>query len=326
MLIKQQVSLFTPMSTHLQPCQQPTFFFIGVTTGQSAAQRIFPRWMALLGRPEVFLQGVDFRIHDEPARYCQLVDLIKSDPLALGGLITTHKIDLLNAARDQFDQLDPYAQLCDEVSCISKRAGALHGHAIDPVADGRALDAILGAGYFGRTGGDLLSFGAGGAAAALALHILTKNAVADRPEHFTLVDLDRTRLDHVRSMVEKLPTVIQFHYLQNADAHHNDEVLAQLPPGSVVINATGMGKDRPGSPITDSACFPLQGVAWELNYRGALDFMHQALRQQVEQNLTVVDGWVAFLHGWTGVIAQVLDVEITPALFQQMADVATQYR
>lgn len=314
------------MSTHLHPCPQPTFFFIGVTTGQSAAQRIFPRWMELLGRPEVRLQGVDFRIHDEPARYRQLVDLIKSDPLALGGLITTHKIDLLNAARDRFDQLDPYAQLCDEVSCISKRAGVLHGHAIDPVADGRALDAILGIGYFGRTGGHLLSLGAGGAAAALALHILNKNAAADQPTHFTLVDLDSARLDHVRSVVEKLPTAIHFHYVQHVNAHENDALLAQLPPGSVVINATGMGKDRPGSPITHAAHFPVQGVAWELNYRGALDFMQQALRQQAERNLTVADGWVAFLHGWTGVIAQVLDVEITPVLFQQMAEVAAQYR
>jgi shikimate dehydrogenase len=314
------------MSTHLHPCQQPTFFFIGVTTGQSAAQRIFPRWMALLGRPEVLLQGVDFRIHDEPARYRQVVDQIKGDPLALGGLITTHKIDLLDAARDRFDQLDPYAQLCDEVSCISKRAGALHGHAIDPVADGRALDAILGTGYFGRTGGHLLSLGAGGAAAALALHSLNQPNPDDRPAHFTLVDLDATRLDHVRSVVEKLPTAIHFHYLQHATAQQNDELLTHLPSGSVVINATGMGKDRPGSPITEAARFPRQGVAWELNYRGALDFMHQALRQQTERNLTVADGWVAFLHGWTGVIAQVLDVEITPALFQQMAEVATQYR
>ena len=26
----------------------------------------------------------------------------------------------------------------------------------------------------------------------------------------------------------------------------NDDILAGLPPGSVVINATGMGKDTPG--------------------------------------------------------------------------------
>lgn len=314
------------MTNPLQPCQQPTFFFIGVTTGQSAAQRIFPRWMELLARPEVALRGIDFRIHDEPARYRQLVAAIKADPLALGGLITTHKIDLFHAARDLFEQLDPYASLCDEISCISKRAGALVGHAIDPIADGRALDAILGADYFGRTGGHLLCLGAGGAAAALALHLLNKERPADRPRHFTFVDIDAGRLAHVRAMVEKLPTDISFAYRQNTTAEQNDRWLAALPPHSVVINATGMGKDRPGSPLTDQAEFPLNGVAWELNYRGTLDFMHQAVRQQAARNLTVADGWVAFLHGWTGVIAQVLDVEITPPLFEQMATVAAQYR
>ena len=314
------------MSMQTQRCQQPTFYFIGVTTGQSAAQRIFPQWMAVLGRPEVILQGVDFRIHDEPARYRQLVETIKTDPLALGGLITTHKIDLLAAAHDLFEQLDPYAQLCAEISCIAKRGDNLVGYAVDPVADGRALDALVGEGYFGRTGGEILSLGAGGAAAALALHIINKPDAADRPRRFTLVDLDSERLAHVQAMVANLPTDIEFRYLQHSDARHNDALLAHLPPASVVINATGMGKDRPGSPLTDAAAFPLLGIAWELNYRGALDFMHHALRQQAERNLTVADGWVAFLHGWTGVIAHVLDVEITPELFEQMAAVANQYR
>ena len=54
--------------------------------------------------------------------------------------------------------------------------------------------------------------------------------------------------------------------------------------------------------------------------------MHQAYRQQAARNLTVADGWVAFLHGWTGVISQVLDIEITPALFAEMAAIAGQYR
>jgi len=30
----------------------------------------------------------------------------------------------------------------------------------------------------------------------------------------------------------------------------NDAILNQLKPGSLVVNATGLGKDAPGSPIT----------------------------------------------------------------------------
>mgnify|MGYP001290183903 CR=1 FL=1 len=78
---------------------QPTFYFIGVTTGKSSIRKIFPKWMEVLGRPEVVLEGVDLKIHDEPENYRRVVTQIKEDPLSLGALVTTHKIDLVTAAR-----------------------------------------------------------------------------------------------------------------------------------------------------------------------------------------------------------------------------------
>jgi shikimate dehydrogenase len=80
-----------------------------------------------------------------------------------------------------------------------------------------------------------------------------------------------------------------------------------------------MGKDTPGSPITNDGVFPKNGVAWEFNYRGELDFLHQALAQEKDRQLKVEDGWLYFLHGWTQVIAQVLHIDLTPALFDQLA-------
>lgn len=310
--------------------QKPTFYFIGVTTGQSSAQRVFPQWMRALGH-DVQLKGVDFKIHDEPARYRRLVQEIREDPLALGGLITTHKIDLLNAARDLFDHLGPHAQLCDEVSCISKRGGQLWGHAIDPVADGRALDVITGARYFGHTQAEVLCLGAGGAAVALAVWLIEKKDPAEQPARFTFVDIDAHRLQQVQQLVDALQPSFPFQYIchnddTRANAIANDSLLASLPESSIIINATGMGKDRPGSPITDAAQFPRQSIVWELNYRGELAFMQQALAQQSARELTVADGWMAFLYGWTGVIAQVLDIEIDGATFDTLAEIANQVR
>ena len=83
-----------------------------------------------------------------------------------------------------------------------------------------------------------------------------------------------------------------------------------------------MGKDRPGSPITDKAVFPLDGWAWELNYRGELDFMHQAMRQGVR----VEDGWTYFVHGWTQVIAQVFHLDLTPEVFAELDRAASAIR
>jgi shikimate 5-dehydrogenase len=98
--------------------------------------------------------------------------------------------------------------------------------------------------------------------------------------------------------------------------------MAQMPAYSVVINATGMGKDTPGSPITDAGVFPLHGAAWEFNYRGELDFYYQSRRQEHSRDLKIEDGWLYFLHGWTQVVAQVLHVNLTPDLFQKLAQAA----
>jgi shikimate 5-dehydrogenase len=94
----------------------------------------------------------------------------------------------------------------------------------------------------------------------------------------------------------------------------------------MVINATGMGKDRPGSPVTDEGLFPEGGLAWELNYRGRLDFLRQARGQAESRELTVEDGWVYFLHGWSQVIAEVFHLDLTPELFVELDRAASALR
>jgi shikimate dehydrogenase len=309
----------------IQPVAAPTFTFIGVTTGGSSIIELFPLWVAALGRPEVIIEGIDLEPHSAPQHYRRVVAQIKGDALSLGALITTHKIDLLDAARDMFDALDPYARICDEVSYIAKEGDALVGYAKDPVCAGMSLDALLGEGYF-REGSDVLCLGAGGAATAIALHLVRKPDPADRPRWFIVVNRSPGRLERLRRMIEQLGTDIAFEYVCNQDPQRNDQIVARLPPGSVVINATGMGKDRPGSPLTRAALFPLDGIAWELNYRGTLDFMRQALAQRDSRNLTVEDGWRYFLHGWTEAIAQALGTELDPSTFRRLAHIAEPMR
>ena len=123
-------------------------------------------------------------------------------------------------------------------------------------------------------------------------------------------------------MAETLGLDIVFDYYCQENPRLNDALMETLPPASLVINATGMGKDLPGSPITDAGNFPINGVAWELNYRGELHFMHQALAQREKRNLTVEDGWVYFLHGWTQVIAQALHIDLDEATFNRLAAIA----
>jgi shikimate dehydrogenase len=304
---------------------QPTFYFVGVTTTRSAIMRVFPRWMEALGKPEVVIEGIDHPIHDTPEAYRRTVAQIKYDPLSLGGLVTTHKIDLLEAARDMFDVLHRSARLTGEVSSISKRDGLLEGCAKDPLTSGMSMDAFLGPGYFGRTGGHVLCFGAGGSGKAMALHLIGKTDPADRPRRFIVVNRSPERLLAMKNMVEQMDTDIAFEYIHNADPRVNDRIMERLPEGSLVINATGMGKDTPGSPITDAGRFPMYGIAWEINYRGELDFWHQAMAQKEARHLRVEDGWLYFLHGWTQVIAEVLHISIAEH-FDRLAEIAEELR
>ncbi len=311
---------------HVVRKEVPTFYFIGVTTGKSSIMKVFPLWMKVLGRSEVVMEGIDCKIHDDPEVYRKAVAQIKYDPNSLGALVTTHKIDLLTAARDMFEYLDPYAEITDEVSSISKLEGRLEGHAKDPITAGASLDAIIEPGYFARTHGDVLCFGAGGSAIATLLHLINKKDKGDRPAKFTFVNRSQGRLDHAREMVSGLKTDIEAEYICNSDPAVNDTIMEKLPPYSIVINATGMGKDTPGSPITWEGKFPMNSIAWEFNYRGELDFMHQALAQVESRKVKVEDGWIYFVHGWTQVVAQVLHFDLTSALFDRLNEAASSVR
>ena len=81
---------------------QPTMYFIGVTTGSSSIMKVFPDWAEALGIDAV-LKGIDIPIHADPEVYREVVSFIKNDPLSVGALVTTHKIDIYSAAHDLFD-------------------------------------------------------------------------------------------------------------------------------------------------------------------------------------------------------------------------------
>jgi shikimate 5-dehydrogenase len=165
---------------NLQPATEPTFYFVGVTTGKSSIMRVFPEWARHLGVSET-IKGIDCKWHDDPEVYREVVSFLKHDALSLGALVTTHKIDLLKAARDLFDELDSYAELMGEVSCISKRNGRLIGHAKDPITSGLSLEAFLPADHWKQTGADLFCIGAGGSSIALTSYLMEKCAPDNRP-------------------------------------------------------------------------------------------------------------------------------------------------
>jgi shikimate 5-dehydrogenase len=281
-----------------------------VRTEGSLALELFPLWLATLGLPETVIQGHDIPVRGPREAYRQIVRRIREESDTVGALVTTHKMDLLAAAGDLFDSLDPYARAFREVSGISKRGGRLHGSAKDPFSSGLALEHFLPPGHWREhPQAEALILGAGGAGLALSAYLLRPEHGADRPARTTLSDVSPANLRTCREVHGRLGLAGELAYLQPGPERGNDQLLAALPPGSLVVNATGLGKDRPGSPLSGQAPFPRDGYAWEFNYRGELEFLKQARAQAEARRLTVEDGLVYFIFGWALVIGEVFGRE-----------------
>jgi len=298
-----------------------TFWFFGVTTGQSAMQRIYPLWMEELGIDSA-LRGIDFPIDAPAADYRSAVAQVKDDPDSVGGLITTHKLNVLSAAADLIEELDDSAVLLHEVSCLHKSRGRLLGAALDDRTSWLALQSLVPEGFW-RKDGDLLLLGAGGASIATVLGIhRADQAGLPVPARIRVTARSTDRLDELGALQRTIGFRIPTTPIVTATADEADAVVAGLPPHSLVVNATGMGKDRPGSPLTDAVQYPRDSIAWDMNYRGERPFLRQAEAQAEERRLTVVDGWDYFVYSWTHVVSVVHDIEIDAPTFDRLSTIA----
>ncbi len=302
----------------------PTMYFVGVTTGASSSLKMFPGWADRLGIGGAELLGVDFALHDDPAAYRRIVEHIRQDPLAMGALVTTHKIDLLDAARDLFDGLGEEAEALGEVVSIYKRHGQLLGEARDTHNAMRSLRRFLPTGHW-QSGAEVFVLGSGGASMAIVRGLLM---LETPPAKIVISDIDAPRLERAGDICRRWDGAGRLRYQRARSAEDNDRVAAALPSGSLVINATGLGKDVPGSPLSDRVRFPSGACVWDLNYRGDLVFLDQARAQAADLGLKVVDGWDYFLYGWSSVIADVFELDIpdTGPLFDDLSELAQSVR
>ena len=301
---------------------KPTIYFIGVTTGSSSIMKVFPRWAEALGLKDAVIKGIDFKPHSDPQAYRQAVAFIKEDPLSLGALVTTHKIDLYNSCKDLFDYIDPFAGELGEISCISKKDGQFRAHAKDPISSGLALEAFVPENYWKEHGGEVLLLGAGGASLAMSVYFTQERFGENVPKKIVIANRSLPRLKEARRILEGRNKNVEFEFVHNPTPEENDATLAALPPHSLVVNATGLGKDGPGSPLTDACSFPEHSLVWEINYRGDLLFKDQAEAQRVQKDLFIEDGWTYFIHGWTQVVSEVFHVSIEGEVLDKLSAIA----
>jgi shikimate dehydrogenase len=305
----------------------PAVLFLGVSTAGSAVHRYFPRWAGHLPEP-MQLIGVDLPVAAARLKYEGLLDWIARTQQIRGMVITSHKIDLFRAGDGRFAAADRLSATLGEISALRRtRSGDLLAYATDPLSC-RAAAAELNPGTWS---GKTICFGAGGAAVALVTALTlpgtempretwasqgsragTRRAsvrrvpVSDGDVHVT--DVRAERLAHLMRVARSLGVADQVVPHLQQDAAGNADLLAGHPDARLVVNATGLGKDNAGSPLTGEAVFPLGCVVWDMNYRGPLTFLRQARAQREARGLRIADGWRLFLHGWTNALAPILGV------------------
>jgi shikimate 5-dehydrogenase len=307
--------------------------FVGISTGSSVAHAVFGGWASVLGQPWR-LAGVDLRPGTSAGTYQRLVAAMHRNPCVRGAVVTAHKLRLYRACAADLDRCDRLAGLTREINTLASR-DSLAGYARDALSLTCILPGLAARSPVGTLAGlHVLCLGAGGAATALllALHLdisvcpdtaTTISPRADCPAHVTFADSSAEALDALRRVAARAridPARLSFAHVRGVG--DCDRLVAELPVPALVINATGLGKDQPGSPLTPAAHLGPGTLAWDLNYRGSLTFLHQA----AARGAAVLDGWEYFIAGWAGALTAIAGISFTARLLTQLAEVAAPYR
>lgn len=309
----------------------PLILFIGVSTGGSLAHTVFAPWAAVLGRPWR-LAGIDLPPTTPARTYWRLAGVIRDNPAIQGAVITAHKLRLYRACAAGLSHCDQLAVLTRELNTLA-RGTSLTGYARDALSLAHILPTLTArSGATTLAGLHVLCLGAGGAATALllALHLDigddtqgTLAPHANPPARVIFADTSRQALADLRAVASRaqIPTAhLSFAHVRGAS--DCDKLAAGLPTPALVINATGLGKDRPGSPLTAATPLGPATLAWDLNYRGTLTYLYQA----TARGAPVVDGWDYFVAGWAGALTAIAGVRFTGGLLAQFAQAAAPHR
>ena len=220
-----------------------------------------------------------------------------------------------------------YAKQFGEISSIYKDGDKLCRDAKDPITCGMAMEEFVPENYWKENPeAGVFIMGAGGSCISMCSYYMRNSGKGNDPAKIVVCNRSLPRLEECEKINNEFyPNTIPAEYYLTPEPGQNDVQMEKMGKGSLVINATGLGKDRPGSPLTDAALFPKNALVWELNYRGERLFMHQAEAQSESRGVQVIDGWMYFIYGWTQVIADVFHTEILGERLKEMDRIAAKF-
>ncbi len=283
---------------------RPNVYFLGLATEKSASRRIFPAWAEAIGW-SASLVGVDLPQETDCDGYRTFLAQLKGDKLCAGAQVTVHKVGLYRCLAADFDDLDDDARSLGEVGGISVRQEVLAAFSPDMLALSGELEEILAKYSAGRKPGEMVILGGGGAGRAIALASARLGNAAFSKITVTEQD-DEVKGDLEQHLTRKF-SEIGWSDFRIDDAGKNDDIVGSAASGSFIVNATGLGKDAAGSPISRDTLLPRDSVAWDLNYHGDLAFLTHARQEASARQVVVRDGWSFFLRNWYACLTRLAD-------------------
>jgi len=293
------------------------FAFIGVTTKSSSVVNIFHAWCDIL---EVNWELVhwDLPVDCHSNEYSRIASSFRSEEI-IGGLVTTHKANLFINEWRNFDLLEPLSLILNEIGVVFKRDGELCGGVSDVKSGGVILKTLTDSQIWRDGNRHVYILGAGGAGLA-ALWNLIYFGIGNA-KHISVVEPNPNRREIARQLSSYVKNY-KVEVLPGNDGIAN-EYIDNSEIGSLIINASGLGKDRFGSPISSNFIFPERAIVWEFNYRGDLKFLKQAKDQENERKLIILDGFEYFACGWSVVMSRVAGKVWTHDVFREFLKVAS---
>jgi shikimate 5-dehydrogenase len=284
------------------PPSKPTVYIVGAEPLPQGLLDVLPKWVQRFGDKSTAIVPMAAPSAADAAGYQRFVDFMRDEYNAVGAIMLSHASTLFEHTQQMFDEFDDDAKLLGKIGVAVRTPGTLTALAPAKRAAQQAYEQTFGN---DSTPAEALIIGATAQARALAL-ALSNSDSGSGPLRVCLTTLDGKSMTDMRQRIADLPEDRRpvLRHIESPLEH--DRLLTLLPPGSLVVNATGPANADTKSPVGDAALFPEEGMVWDLDAVGiSSPFLDKARQQRRPRGLRLADGPIFHQYQWLAAVAAV---------------------
>ena len=280
------------------PPSKPTVYVVGAEPLAQGFLDVLPKWASRFGHKSTAIMPMAAPSSADAAGYQRFVDFMRDEYHAVGAIMVSDASTLFEHSRQMFDELDGDTALLGEIGVVVRTPGTLTGLAPAKKAARQAYEHVFGD---GSNPAEALIIGATGPARALAIALSESGQ-----RRVCLTTLDGKSMTDMRQRIAELPEERRPTLRHIESQLEHDRLVTLLPPGSLVVNATGPADENTPSPVGDAALFPENGLVWDLDAVGVSSpFLDKARQQRRPRGLHLSDGPMFHQYQWLAAAAAI---------------------